>query len=118
MGSFGRHYQAAWPNRLRKIVSARTLEDVPETTEANMAMDVCSTPSVVEFDTYMGDVDDESDDEPSLAPIDTSLDGKEEELIFKPENAGPVRNEERRTQRVRDAEEILKLVREGLDRLI
>ncbi|KAK1447185.1 hypothetical protein CMEL01_09024 [Colletotrichum melonis] len=117
MGSLRRHYQAAWANRLRKVISAKILEDVPETTYVDTAMDVCSTPSVAEFDIYMGDVNDESDDEPSLSPVDTSLDSNEQ-LRFNPENVGPVCNEEQRNKRVRDAVEILKLVCEGLHRLI
>ncbi|KAI3543696.1 hypothetical protein CSPX01_06019 [Colletotrichum filicis] len=63
-----RHYQVAWANRLRKVISAKILEDVPETTYVDTAMDVCSAPNVAESDTYMGDVDDESDDEPGLSP--------------------------------------------------
>ncbi|KAF4778321.1 hypothetical protein HER10_EVM0003087 [Colletotrichum scovillei] len=117
MGSLGRHYQVARANRLRRVISEKALEDLPEHTYANTAMDVCFTPSVIESDTYMGDVDDEPDDEPNLSPVDTSLDSNEK-LRFIPENAGVVCNEEQRNQRVRDAEEILKLVREGLHRLI
>ncbi|KAK0375750.1 hypothetical protein CLIM01_06899 [Colletotrichum limetticola] len=63
-----RHYQVVSVNRHRKVISAKILEDFPETTYVDTAMDVCSAPSVAESDTYMGDVDDESNDEPGLSP--------------------------------------------------
>ncbi|KAK7443051.1 hypothetical protein Landi51_09254 [Colletotrichum acutatum] len=117
MESLRLYDQVVWANRRRKVISAKTLEDVPETTDADTVMDVCSTPNVAESDTYMGDIDDETDDEPRFASVDTGLDVKGE-LRFNPANTGLMCNEDQRTQRVRDAEEILKLVREGLDRLI
>ncbi|KAK1658224.1 hypothetical protein BDP55DRAFT_402826 [Colletotrichum godetiae] len=111
--SLRRSSQIVWAKRLGKVISVAIPEDVPETTDSDTSMDECLVSDVVESNTAVSDADQES----VPACVEPITDVKEK-LGFNPEKPGPLSLEELRLRRIREAEEILKLVREGLDRLI
>ncbi|KAK1640708.1 hypothetical protein BDP81DRAFT_167287 [Colletotrichum phormii] len=111
--SLRRSSQIVWANRLGKVIPMAILEDVPETTNSDTSMDECLVSDVVESDTNMSDADEES------VPVCVEpITDVKEKLRFNPEKPGPLSLEELRLRHIREAEDILKLVREGLDRLI
>ncbi|KAL2878967.1 mitogen-activated protein kinase [Colletotrichum sp. CLE4] len=111
--SLRRSSQIVWANRLGKVISVAIPEDVPKTTDSDTSMDECLVSDVVESDTDVSDADQES----VPACVEPITDVKEK-LGFNPEKPGPLSLEELRLRRIREAEEVPKLVREGLDRLI